>query len=63
MCSIQAFDHHQKFEGSVVVTVYSRDIATDELILNAARAHLEDIKLVNQTGSALIPPSFQARAL
>ena len=34
-------------------------IAADELILNAARAHLEDIKLVNQTGSALIPPSKQ----
>ena len=32
-------------------------IAADELILNAARAHLEDIKLVNQTGSALTPPS------
>ena len=36
-------------------------IAADELILNAARAHLEDVKLVNQTGSALTPPSKRER--
>ena len=36
-------------------------IAADELTLNAAKAHLEDVKLVNQTGSALTPPSKRER--